>query len=348
MSRHDPAGNLFRIWTFVLLAMLGGVRVEAATGILRIGTYNLEADVDGVTGPRAGLATVLEDIGAYSVEGDAQPLDILGLEETTSESKTVNPIVASLNSFYGGQAIYASTGVQGLSSGNNVTTGNGPNSLIYNTLTLKLLSAVGIGTPKGATNGEYRQIMRYEFQPVNGTPADDFYMYVEHYKSGTGSTNEALRNDEAAIVRADAATLGPNAHIIYSGDLNMPPGESGYTTLTAAGVGQAFDPLNGANSLSAFTDSSTSLKYRDDYELLTAPMFADPNGLEFISGSYTVFGNNGVSKSGTLSELQTASDHLPVFADYSFAKATVPEPNGGTLLGLAGAMLGFLRWRKAR
>jgi endonuclease/exonuclease/phosphatase family metal-dependent hydrolase len=170
-------------------------------------------------------------------------------------------------------------------------------------------------------------------------------MYVDHYKSGTGTTNSGLRNEEAAIVRADAAKLGANAHIIYTGDLNMPPGEAGYNTLTASGVGQAFDPLNGANSLSALTDSSTSLKYRDDYELLTAPMFSDPTGLEFVAGSYTAFGNNGVSHSATLSELQTASDHLPVFADYSYVVAAVPEASSSLLLGVAGALLGLLRWR---
>src|SRR5882762_3142736 len=51
----------------------------ASAGILRIATYNIEADINGFTTPRPGLETVLEGIGAQTVQGRAQPLDILTL-----------------------------------------------------------------------------------------------------------------------------------------------------------------------------------------------------------------------------------------------------------------------------
>lgn len=317
----------------------------AATGTLRIGSYNIEADIDGVSTPRTGLYTALEAIGNASVLGNAQPLDILGLEETTSETTTVSPIVSNLNTYYAGSAVYATTGLQGKSSSNSVTGGNGPNSLIYNTKTLSLLQAVGVGTAGGSTNGEYRQITRYEFQPTNGTAADVFYVYVEHYKSGTTSDDGTDRGKEAAIVRADAATLGSTAHIIYSGDINVDPveaaasGETTFTTLEAAGAGKAIDPLNnvGQGTKSSYTDSSTKLSYRDDYELLTQPMLTDTTGTTLIGGSYTIFGNNsGTLDSTKTGYLSTASDHLPVFADYSYvlSSVTAPEPIGLTTVGV--------------
>jgi hypothetical protein len=82
------------------------------------------------------------------------------LQETTSNLITVAPIVSNLNAYYGGSAVYAQSTVQGGQSGSNAS-GNGPNAIVYNTKTLQLLAAVGVGNPLGSTNGEYRQVMRY-------------------------------------------------------------------------------------------------------------------------------------------------------------------------------------------
>ena len=139
----------------------------AQSETLRVATYNIEADINGVTAPRSGLYQVLEGIGEQLIAGNAQPLDILALEETTSNSVTVAPIVSNLNAFYNGSAIYAQSPVQGGQAGGN-TSGNGPNAIVYNTKTVQLLATVGVGNPLGSTNGEYRQVMRYEFEPVGG------------------------------------------------------------------------------------------------------------------------------------------------------------------------------------
>ncbi len=85
----------------------------AQTRTLRIVTYNIEDDTDGATSPLPGLIAppsnptnvqaggVLEGIGEENVGNDpAQPLDILALEETTSNTQTIAPIVNGLNSFY--------------------------------------------------------------------------------------------------------------------------------------------------------------------------------------------------------------------------------------------------------
>jgi hypothetical protein len=146
---------------------------------LRIVAYNIEDDINGNTTPLPGLYQVLEGIGEEKVQGNVRPIDILGLEETTSNAD-VEPIVTNLNTYYNGADVYAESTYQATQDGSD-TDGNGPNALVYNTTTLKLLASVGIVTPEGETNGVYRQPVRYEFQPVGDTGTTGiFYVYVAH------------------------------------------------------------------------------------------------------------------------------------------------------------------------
>ena len=99
-----------------------------------------------------------------------------------------------LNSFYNAPGMYATSTYQATESGGDPTDGNGPNALVYNTTTVQLLASVPVDPPGGTSNlgsssGEYREVMRYEFAPagVTPTPANEFYIYVSHYKSGTGT-----------------------------------------------------------------------------------------------------------------------------------------------------------------
>jgi endonuclease/exonuclease/phosphatase family metal-dependent hydrolase len=352
-------------FTAAIMLLLLFVCSHAFAGTLRIVDWNIEADIQAhgdpapVTTPRAGFNTVLQGIGNEIVSGDpAQPLDIMALEETTSNTTTVQPILTMLNGDYAG-ANYKMSTVQGSESGNDPTSGNGPNAIVYNANTVQLLQSVGVGTPTGTSssptngNGELRQVMRYEFEPIGGT--SPFYVYVSHMKSGSGSTDATDRGKEATIIRNDEATLPANSSVIYTGDLNSAPPEAEFTTFTAVGPGQAFDPLNFTTALSNFTDSSTDLEFRDDYQLMTQ------------NGSLHGFGNNGSSgtkvnsssntdlnymttaagynptQSQILAALTTASDHLPNVADYTFAAA--PEP---TCLALLAGGAGLLFVRRSR
>src|SRR5579871_3546383 len=292
---HWIAGKGRRI---VFLAAM--VAARAASGdFVRVATYNIESDTGGVTGPRAGMSTVLKGIGDETVNGVQRPLDILALQETTSNTATVDPIVAQLNAIYG-SGVYARSSYQATQSG-SASSGNGPNAVIYNTQSLQLISSVGVGTPQGSTNGEYRQVARYEFRPVGGTAANDFYLYVSHSKSGTSASDFTDRNNEALLIRTDESTLPANARVIYAGDFNTSAStDASYATLSAAGNGQAFDPLNrpGAwDQSSAFndilTESATDLRYRDDLQLVTQNVENDPSGLLYNPGSYHTFGVNG-------------------------------------------------------
>jgi endonuclease/exonuclease/phosphatase family metal-dependent hydrolase len=339
---------------------LFGICSHTFASTLRIVDWNIEDDINGATTPRPGFNTVLQGMGNEIIAGDAQPIDVMALEETTSNATTVQPILNMLNGDYAG-ANYKMSSYQGTESGNDATDGNGPNAIVYNANTVTLLASVGIGTPTGSTNGEYRQVVRYEFEPIGST--SPFYIYVSHMKSGTTSSDATDRGKEATIIRNDEATLAANSSVIYTGDLNSNPPEAEFTNFTAAGQGQAFDPLGFSTSTQYLSDSTTDLSFRDDYQLMTQNILNDTGAINYVSGSLESFGNNGSSgtkvntasntdlnymttangynptQSQILSALTTASDHLPNVADYTFA-SSVPEPTCFALVvGGAGMLL---------
>ena len=334
---------------------------------------------------------VLEGIGEEILGSDpARPLDVLALQETTGNTITVAPIVNGLNSFYNAPGMYAMSSYQATENGGFVASGNGPNALVYNTKTLQLLASVPVDPPGGINNlgpnsGEYREVMRYEFAPAGMTPTatNEFYIYVSHYKASPGSNNEAYRNGEARIIRNDEANnLPANARVLYVGDYNITTsGEASYQTILSNtapnGIqqGQGIDPLNpsaatsfdwSANSnLSMKSDSSTSLHYRDDLQVMTTNVyFGVAGGLALVPGTYHVFGNNGttpykstvnsgsntalnnrlvtngpvfISAAQLYLDLTTASDHLPVVADYTIP-ITVPAPVLQSVTGTGGTV----------
>jgi autotransporter-associated beta strand protein len=311
------------LWTVAFAAFLWPLgALGQAIQDIRVVTFNTQGDEsinNSVLLPN--LATVLEGIGQEKYVGDniLQLPDIIALQETTSNSTTVVPLAGDLNSYYGA-SIFGSSTYQATQHG-SPTIGNGPNALIYNQQTLNLIASVGVGTPGGGSNGEFRQVVRYEFQPISdtGTGNGVFYVYDSHYKSGSagtsddGSTDGALRNGEAQIIRNDEASALPaNAAVLYVGDYNGDgSSEAAYQTITApnspGGInqGQALDPLNltlnysenwSTNSAyqGIMSESVNNLRYRDDLQLMTSNVLNDsPGTLNYITNSYHAFGNNG-------------------------------------------------------
>ncbi len=308
----------------LLIGLAGDIVANAATQqTVRVATYNIEADVNGNIAPNYGLNQVLEGIGEESVQGNVQPLDILALQETTDNVDTVQPIVDSLNSYYGA-GTYAMCPLQAAVYANFPFNGNGPNALVYNAKTLNLISTAPVDPPDGAfalgiTNGQFREVIRCEFRPVGGVPANDFYVYVSHYKSGTGTINAQDRADEATNIRNDeAANLPANARVLYVGDYNFgTSSEQTYQILTSVnspgGIaqGQGIDPQNppsgnGSVNYNLNFDTSanvkllsfgpTHLQFRDDYQLMTSNVYnGETGGLTYIQGSNHVFGNDGTA-----------------------------------------------------
>ena len=70
-------------WQLVVaLVLTAGAHVVSATE-LRIATYNINADTGGLAGSQSGpgLTTVLQAIGSEQLNGHAQPIDVLALQE---------------------------------------------------------------------------------------------------------------------------------------------------------------------------------------------------------------------------------------------------------------------------
>jgi endonuclease/exonuclease/phosphatase family metal-dependent hydrolase len=328
-------------------------------GYLRIATYNIASSTGT---PRSGLDTILQAIGNESLNGAMEQLDVLTLEEVQSQATTTQAVTDLLNNLYG-----AGTYAHGSLDGQN--TGTGTQGIVYNTQTIQLLSEAAVGV--ASTSGQPRQALRYQLHPIGFSSAADFYLYVSHYKASQGTTNESRRLVEADAIRADADALGTGVQIIYSGDFNTYTStEPGYQELLSAGNEQAIDPLNrpGAwhnNSNFVGIDSQApavsppppltggGITDRFDFELTSAAL-ADGAGLDYVTGTYTAFGNNGsVGLGGNINALNntalsdlpnqrqvlnlltTVSDHLPVVADYQVQKlatsttlTSTPNPSG--------------------
>jgi len=364
--------TIFSLSRVRLLASAGFVWLAAIAPALaedlRIVTWNIDADTGGSVGQMGGvdggpgLVAVLQAIGQEKLAGNAQPIDVLALEElngtgtnaANATNATLEYVTTQLNDIYGA-GTYAYDTVTDNTTGSG-DTGNGPSGLIYNTKTVVDLGASNVGTP--SSSGASRDPMLYHLAPVGDSSAS-FYMYVQHAKSGGGSSDEARREVEAAEVRASAATLPAGSHIIYAGDMNLNDStEAAYQTMIASGTGQAFDPANPSENwldtsayASLMTEDATYLEYRDDFQMVNSATLNGTSGLVLVNGSYENFGNNGsvgfkgsvtdsdntaindLSNQKTiLTDLSTATDHLPIVADYA---VLTPEPASWLLMALA-------------
>ncbi|MBL8875759.1 MAG: endonuclease/exonuclease/phosphatase family protein [Phycisphaerae bacterium] len=339
---------MIRLGLPLLLASLAGAD---APGAIRVVTYNVQSSGLGIVPPNPGFDTVMQAIGNHHLAGNAQPIDVLSLQEldgtqfTPGNSATLPYIVSQLNAIYGPN-VYAADTLKNPTTGG---TGGGPNGLVYNTTTIQMVQAKVVGTASGS--GAPRAPMRYQLRPIGYGTSADFYIYVSHYKASSDATSKNRRNVESTTIRADADALGPNAHIIYSGDFNFTSGrsETAYQTLIAAGNGKANDPANPTNTWtnstgfrSLMTHASTAADIRFDFQFVTNAML-NQYGVQLVPNTYTVFGNNGSTSFGSsvysqfssalpdlanrlqvLQLLTTVSDHLPVVADYAVVFAPCP------------------------
>jgi hypothetical protein len=197
-----------------------------------------------------------------------------------------------------------------------------------------------------ATNEFYVYVSHYK----SGTTSTDL----------TDRNGEAqiIRNDEADNLPADARVLYVGDYnVTGSGEAGY---ETILAASAPNGIvqGQGIDPLNlsgattidwGVDSLLGVkTESATDLRYRDDLQVMTSNVYYGvPGGLALVPGTYHAFGNNGttpyegsvasgsdtalngdmrpsplISAATLYTDLTTASDHLPMVADYTIPVLT--------------------------
>lgn len=306
-SRNTTLRNLLMTRSALRLLCLASAILSTGTTFaqLRVVSYNT-LKKPATASDISNWNVVLQAIGNESVGGIAQRIGIMALQEVDQSTAGQNAknIASQLNTLYGVTTYQSAIGSFG--DGFNLQ------ALVYDTSQVQLLatSITDIGT---------RPTLRGRFRPVGYTsPSAEFYVYSSHLKAF--ADQQATRASEATLLRANGNNLGQGANIIYAGDYNLIGGtsEAAYNTMLAAGNGQAIDPQNGD-----FTDplkksySSSSPTSRLDFQFITNEL-ADDEGLDLIDGSYHVFGRSlrGTSVITSPAQLTSASDHLPVVADY--------------------------------
>ena len=292
----------------------------------------------------ADFQTILEAIGNETVVGNTKRLDILALSETDppgAGGDSIGRIEGILEALYTGTD-YAS--VVSTEDGGGDSTG-----FVYDTSTVSLLESVAV-MPDTLTH----HVLRGKFRPNSTLGESDFYVYSVHLKSGDAAGEITLRGIEAQLLRNDADLLGTGAHVLMVGDFNMKgSSETAYANLTGAGAGQVQDVAatpgewfgNTAFKSLHTQDPGNNMDDRFDLQFASGEFF-DEVGLDYVDGSFHVFGNNGSHAlnssitTGTgasptvLTALSNASDHLPIVADYEIIPSTpfvrIRETNGET------------------
>ena len=150
-SGRDDLNRRTRNWQWIAAAAMVILAwpTYASAVSLRIVSYNIDdadqGNDDNITAPFAGLPAVLQAIGQHHIGTNAQPIDVLGVEELNST--TLPNLVDALNNIYGvGKYAYDLT--------DDPTTGGGTDGLVYNTQTVQVVSAMAVGT--ASTSGAAR------------------------------------------------------------------------------------------------------------------------------------------------------------------------------------------------
>lgn len=185
----------------------------------------------------------------------------------------------------------------------------------------------------------------YEYQLYNNLTGDKIHIFGVHLSSN----NSTDRDANATVIRTFSDQLPSSSYFIAAGDFNLANGnEAAYATLTDNGTGSGYflDAVNLTGSWNADsvnfiyqTYSTDDMRYRYDL-MLNSQSVVDGGGVTY-AGNFTAYGNDGLHHElgirqygstglpnqavhqAVANALYNASDHLPVFADYTFA---VPNP----------------------
>jgi hypothetical protein len=178
-----------------------------------------------------------------------------------------------------------------------------------------------------------------------------FRVYSCHLKAGSTSSDQATRLSEATVLRNELNALPDGSNLILCGDLNIQSSsEAAYQMMVgslADDSGRLFDPIatpgtwhNNAGLAWVHTQSPRILQFggganggMDDRfdQILVSSGVLDDDGFDFIEGSYTSYGNDGLHYNTAIIDgpnlavgdsialaIHDASDHLPVYADFDF------------------------------
>jgi|TARA_Y100000034_G_scaffold4198_3_gene4947 endonuclease/exonuclease/phosphatase family metal-dependent hydrolase len=183
-------------------------------------------------------------------------------------------------------------------------------------------------------------------------------LYGIHFKAGNGDDDAVDRESEAAALRSYLNTLESDSQFLVMGDFNVyNAAEEGYQRLVESQAnddGRLFDPIDEAGNwhndvtFAQIHTQSTRSSYRgwnyggmdDRFDfILASSSILDATDLNYVSDSYTAFGNDGnhfndainsgsneVVSDEMADALVEASDHLPVFLELAFEASDTGTP----------------------
>lgn len=203
----------------------------------------------------------------------------------------------------------------------------------------------------------YKFILQY-------SPGVQVIIFGVHFTSATSSNPEQARYDEATAIRTITDQYQNGEYFIAMGDFNLTnsnevvPNHTYGAFKTLVGTinsGNFIDPagFDGTSSWSSstysylrtFTTKLTSSSFVSRFDLiLNSQSVINTGGIKYIPGSFTIAGNFSGSFSNIPSSYKSASDHLPVYADYSFPAIPVPVELSSFTADLNGNMID-LHWK---
>ena len=300
----------------------------SASTLLRFAFWNTFNNPDDET-EDANFATIFSAMPA---------MDLWGVAETDTGSS------ARMNSVLG--AVSGQTWEYVTSS----SVGGDRTGIFWNTETLTFLGGgeftVGLVHPTAYAT----------FRPVGTYGHADFAYVATHLKSGSTSSDITKRGEEAAQLLSSFTTLDVSA-ILVAGDFNwLGASEAAYGNFTTGGFTDVADRPGEWRANPDFKDLHTQdprLKLDDRFDMMLAnEAWSDGVGIDYVGGSFKVFGNDGSHEvegvltanseidQSTLNALLASSDHLPIYATFT----VVPEPHIAAL-GMISILLMFRRRR---
>lgn len=312
-----------RVATTVAL-VLAIALVAAPASAVRVCTYNV-LNFPGTTGTER-----LDDFRMVLEEVDP---DVLIVQEMLS--------LDGVNQFLSGVLNYSVPGLY--AAGPFVDGPDTDNALFYKPSVVDLVSHTEIPTA-------LRNISEYVLTPVGYTATEaQFRVYSFHLKAGSTSDDLTQRLAEATILRDHLNDLPAGTYFMLGGDYNVQAStEAAYQKLVGSEAdndGRSLDPISrpgawhdNASYADVHTQSPRTLSFgggatggMDDRfdQLLVAYPLADGQGMDYVSGSYVAFGNDGLHFNIAINEgtnyavgdemadaIHEASDHIPVYAEF--------------------------------
>lgn len=228
------------------------------------------------------------------------------------------------------------------------------NGIFYRTSKFRFISNTRIRTALRDIN---------EFRIVHiSYPADTLRIFSVHLKSSSGVTNENLRAAEVDSLRKFTASIPANSFYMVAGDFNIYGDyEPAYIKLkqVTSGNGHFMDAVNMTGSWNQFVyrqnhtqsprtrgfggGSTGGMDDRFDMILMSPGIF-NAGRIAYVPGTMTAYGNDGNHYNDSINRrpntavadsvadaIHYSSDHIPVYATFTFGNVIGISGNQGTI-----------------